>query len=141
MTTIEVHRYPDWETPRSVCGEMLFDGKHVAFTLEPSRETPVHPNHPCIPSGKYKVILTMSPHLHYLTPELLDVPGRSNIRIHIGNKPEDVEGCTAVGLTHSTDWVGASGTAFATVMLMLKGKDDIQVIYLDHGKIDTQETL
>jgi hypothetical protein len=63
----------------------------------------------------------MSPHLQYLTPEVLNVPGRSSIRWHIGNKPEDVEGCSAIGTTlgPQADWVGGSHAAFTSLMAVL----------------------
>src|ERR1700675_3912541 len=126
---IEVQR--KWETENSVCGEMFLDGIRQCYTLEPARHTPVHPGHPCITAGTFKVKLTMSPHMHYVTPELIDVPGRTAIRIHIANFPKDLLGCTAVGVTHSTDYVGASKLAFKALMLNLNGEDDIQITYTE----------
>lgn len=125
---LEIKR--QWETSRSVCGQMFVDGNWECFALEPARTTPVHPGHPCIPAGTYKVILTHSPHLGYVTPEVLNVPSRTAIRIHKGNKPEDVLGCTAVGQTHTPDWVGVSGVAFEVLMQKLQGQD-ITAVYTD----------
>jgi hypothetical protein len=64
--------------------------------------------------------------LGYFTPELLDVPGRSEIRIHIGNKPEDSLGCTLVGETHGPqpDWVSASKVAFERLMVECRAAED-----------------
>src|SRR5580700_3380387 len=98
---VEIKRL--WETPRSVCGEMWIDGQFECFTLEPARVAPVNPGHPCISAGTYRVILTRSPHLGYVTPEVLDVPGRTDIRWHIANKPEEVLGCAALGEKHALD--------------------------------------
>jgi Family of unknown function (DUF5675) len=127
---VEIRR--KWETARSVCGEMWVDGQFEAFTLEPARVNPVHPGHPAIPAGSYRVILTPSPHLGYVTPEVLEVPGRSHIRWHIGNKPEDVEGCVAVGHEHSTDYVSHSGAAFSQLMTLLReANDEIVAEYSD----------
>lgn len=50
-----------------------------------------------IPAGRYKVILTWSPHFRCYMPELENVPFFRNIRIHWGNKPEDTDGCILVG--------------------------------------------
>lgn len=100
------------ETPGSIISSIYVDGQFVCYGLEPARTTPVHPGHPCIPAGTYKVVLTPSPHMGYVTPELLNVPGRSDIRWHIGNYPKDVLGCIAVGLVKSKDFVGSSKEAF-----------------------------
>lgn len=117
-----------WETEKSVCGIMSVDGQEESFTLERARTVP----HPCIPAGRYKVILTPSPHLKYVTPELLNVPGRTKIRIHIANKPSELEGCIAVGETHSTDFVGNSHDAFSSLMTLLKTSlDDIFCTVVD----------
>jgi hypothetical protein len=130
---IEIRRL--WETSRSVCGEMWIDGKLECFTLEPARTTPVHAGHPCIAAGTYRVVLSLSPHLDYVCPEVLDVPGRSAIRWHIGNKPEDVLGCIAVGEQRSTDWVANSRSAFQKLMTVLgpaaRTPDGITAVYLD----------
>lgn len=120
---------------------MWVDGQFECFTLEPSRKTPVHPGHPCIAAGTFRVILTPSLHLHYVTPEVLDVPSRSHIRWHIGNKPEDVLGCVAVGQTHTTDWVSASKAAFDKLMTLLgTAKDGITVTYIDPPAPPEKET-
>jgi hypothetical protein len=123
--------YRCWETPASVCGELWVHGTRWLYTIEPSRLTPVHPGHPCIPAGRYRAILSKSPHLGYICPELLDVPGRSEIRIHIANWPRDLLGCTGVGETHDTDVVGDSGVAFRRLMKSLVLYQDIWVMYVD----------
>lgn len=126
---VEIKR--TWETSRSVCSRFCITEKDfLIFGLEPARVNPVIPGHPLITAGEFKVILSMSPHLHYETPEVLDVPGRTKIRWHIGNIPANVEGCTAVGLTHQVDWVGHSKVAFKQMMDILEtDKDNIRVIY------------
>lgn len=109
-----------WETSRSIVSEISIEDKFICDGLEPSRTTPVHVGHPCIPAGVYKVVINMSPHLHYETPELLNVPGRTDIRWHIGNKPEDVLGCIAVGVAGvQHDWVGNSTHTFHEVLMPL----------------------
>lgn len=49
----------------------------------------------CIPTGTYSVTYNYSPHLEKLTWELLDVPGRTNIRIHPANLIGELLGCIA----------------------------------------------
>lgn len=117
--------------PISVPGEMWIDGQFECFTLEPPDPNPTHPGHPTIPAGKYRVILSLSPHFGYITPEVLDVPGRSGIRWHIANRAEELEGCTAVGETCAPDWVGQSTAAFRRLMVLLNTSHDISVTYLD----------
>lgn len=53
--------------------------------------------HPCIPAGKYRVVLYQSPHFGRLMPLLENVPDRSGIEIHWGNFVHDFEGCIGVG--------------------------------------------
>lgn len=129
-----------WETPRSITGELWIDGNFICFTLEPSRNTPVHSGHPCIAVGRFRVILTPSPHLGYVTPELVFVPGRSDIRMHVGNYPKDVLGCTVVGSMHSEDFVGDSHKTFeeSVMPLFINARDraeEIWVEYFDPPKV------
>jgi hypothetical protein len=49
-----------------------------------------------IPAGTYPLDLTWSPKFKKLMPEVIDVPERTGIRIHMGTKPEHSEGCILV---------------------------------------------
>lgn len=106
------------ETDRSITGRLTVDGQQFCFALEPSRFKPVHAGHPCIAAGVFRVKLTLSPKFGYVTPELVDVPGRTAIRMHRGNKPEDSLGCTLVGESHgpAPDWISQSAHAFDRLM-------------------------
>ena len=46
-----------------------------------------------IPEGNYKVERTWSPKFKKFLPELIDVPGRSGVRIHRGTLPDHSKGC------------------------------------------------
>ena len=131
MDPIELDIYRRWETNNSVGGELWRNGARWMYTLEPSRLTPVHPGHPCIPAGSYRATLTKSPHLGYITPLLLDVPKRSEIRIHIANWPHELLGCTAVGLERDTDQVTDSKIAFDRLMRVLLDAEPIYIHYHD----------
>lgn len=127
---IEVKRLN--ETEKSIVGQLFVDNQPECYTLEPGRTNPVHQGHPCIPAGTYSVELTFSPHFKYVTPEVMDVPGRTDIRIHRGNRPEDSLGCTLVGEGYATDWVSASEPAFDRLMTLLKtASTPITVTYTD----------
>lgn len=49
-----------------------------------------------VPALIYKVQVTWSPRFKRLLPALLQVPGRTGIRIHGGTKPEHSKGCILV---------------------------------------------
>ena len=49
-----------------------------------------------IPALIYRVQVTQSPKFHRLLPCLVQVPGRSGIRVHRGTKPEHSKGCIIV---------------------------------------------
>lgn len=54
----------------------------------------------CIPTGIYVCKWTHSPRLDKFTYEVQNVEGRSGIRIHSANYPEEVLGCIALGHVH-----------------------------------------
>ena len=49
-----------------------------------------------IPCGTYPVRVTWSPKFKRMLPLVLNVPGRSGIRVHRGTKPEHSRGCILV---------------------------------------------
>lgn len=138
MLELDVWRLAD--TGRSVPGELWWNGRLWMYTLEPSRLTPVHPGHPCISAGRFRAFLTRSPHLGYITPLLQNVPGRSEIRVHKANRPDELLGCTAVGEDCAPDSVGMSGVAFKKLMIVLEGYTDIFFTYHDSPPPGREET-
>jgi hypothetical protein len=75
----------------------------------------------CILEGTYDFIRTLSdnPKIHYISPILLNVPGRSGIRQHIGNFIEDTEGCQLVGINTKYGEVHNSEITFNKYMDIL----------------------
>jgi len=120
---MKVDVYRKVETSESITGEFWLDGVKECYYLEPSRYTPFYTGHPCIEAGTYRVVLTMSPHLGYICPEVLNVPGRTEIRWHIGNFPKEVLGCCVVGTAVGTNQVENSRAAFEALMAKLRGQN------------------
>lgn len=79
-----------------------------------------------IPAGRYRVVLSISgramrgtlwsPDPEHRLPELLEVPGRSAIRIHSLNRPAETDGCIGVGLTRTGQTIGTSRVALRGLM-------------------------
>lgn len=107
------------------------DGKFTCFTLERSVDDPTHP---CIPAATYKVKIDEhhpgTPGA-YRCPELLDVPGRSEIQIHIFNTCDESKGCIGPGERLGRDCIEDSGAAFRRLMKYLEGASlpfDLEVV-------------
>ncbi len=49
-----------------------------------------------IPEGEYELDITWSPKFKKPMPQIMDVPEREGIRIHMGTKPEHSTGCVLV---------------------------------------------
>lgn len=99
------------------------DGAFSCVTCERSAD---HEDHPCIPAGTY----TMGYAIHhpngphpYRCPEVLDVPGRTCIHIHVANNQGELLGCIAVGDIVSADGesIERSQDAFDRLMRYLEG--------------------
>jgi hypothetical protein len=97
---IEVKRLwcgPDTpEFRASTTGVLILDGVQSAFTLEPSALM--------IPPGTYAVKLLWSARFNRRTPHL-DVPDRTEIEIHGGNRATDSDGCVLVALYRVSDYL------------------------------------
>jgi len=95
----EIDALEAWELDKAlgdgIVGVMLLDGRLFCFTLEPPWRNNER-NVSCIPEGRYSALLVQSPR-HGRCAQLLDVPGRSQILIHAGNRASDTEGCILVG--------------------------------------------
>ena len=109
----------------STTGEMLIDGTHSCWTLEPA--TP-------IPAGTYDLAIDMSTRFKRLMPHVLNVPGYEGIRIHWGNYAENTEGCTLVGRTQGEDFIGHSVDEFNALFQTLQqgvAEGPVTITYLD----------
>lgn len=84
-----------WPKAKYIIGRMYIDGEYLCNTLEPPWKN--NERYTAIPEGYYEIMLNYSPKFKRVLPLLLDVKGRSSIRIHRGNYPKDTQGCILVG--------------------------------------------
>ena len=74
---------------KALFGQLYVDGTFFCDTLENTDYA--------IPTGFYRLRVTMSPRFKIYLPLLDGVIGRTGIRIHAGNTIEHTEGCILVG--------------------------------------------
>jgi len=123
MSSIKLKRKTD--SGKSTIGVLTVFGSAVWVLEDPRREHKVH-GETRIPAGRYKLALRNEggmtqryakrfPKMHKGMIWLLDVPMFEWVYLHIGNYPEDTEGCLLVGLTKGQDMVLASKAAYQKV--------------------------
>lgn len=117
-----------WPRDGYIIGNLLVDGKKLCHTLEPPR----HRNHPCIPAGRYKVVVNYSPKYKKNMPRLLDVPGRSGILIHTGNTAADTLGCILVGENLVVGKVLNSRATFNKLFPLIQAADECYINVVDY---------
>lgn len=100
MTWVVKRQKPD---AVATSGELLIDGQHECYTLEPA--TPID-------AGTYDLTIDWSNRFQRRMPHVNNVPGHTGIRIHWGNWSRDTKDCTLVGQTKGTDFVGHSVDEF-----------------------------
>lgn len=84
-----------WKKDKYIIGRMYLDGEYFCNTLEPPWKN--NARYTAIPEGIYEVVMDYSPKFKRVLPLLMNVPGRSSVRIHRGNYPKDTQGCFLVG--------------------------------------------
>ncbi len=92
-------------------GSLSVNGLAECATLEDRADV--------IPAGRYEVQITFSQRFQQRLPILLDVPGRSGIRIHAGNYLADTSGCILVGRVPMKDWLRDSVRALEHLLPQL----------------------
>ena len=76
-----------------------------------------------IPCGRYQIIVTYSPKFGKRLPELLHVPGFTNIRIHSGANAKHTEGCILVGENRQRGRL-VNGPYYQTRIVQMIDEDD-----------------
>lgn len=100
-------------TENSTDGELLIDGAHFCWTLEPVyREVPGESvdcwkvqGKTAIPCGIYPVTMRFSPKFRRIMPHIENIPGFSEVMLHPLNEPDETEGCIGVGYKRETDFI------------------------------------
>jgi hypothetical protein len=99
----------------STQGELLINGEHEAWTLEPpTLEPPTKPR--AVPAGMYSYVIAPSLRFGRNVIRVEDIPDFEDIEIHPGNFPRDTHGCCLVGKTESENFVGQSDAEFDELM-------------------------
>jgi hypothetical protein len=99
-------------TPTCTFGRLTVDQDRAYYTLErPDVQ---------IPPGTYSVEITYSPRFKLPLPLLDSVPGRTDIRIHMGNWPRDTEGCILVGMEKGPDMITHSRIALNSLVAQIE---------------------
>jgi hypothetical protein len=83
---------------RAVLGKLYLNNQEICKTLENPWLNNL-PNVSCIPEGEYAVSL-FSGKKYKNVYQLLDVPKRSYILIHVGNREQNTQGCILVGQSY-----------------------------------------
>ncbi len=84
-----------WPKDKYIIGRLYIDGESICNTLEPPWKN--NARYTAIPKGIYEVIMNYSHKFKRVLPLLLNVPDRSSIRLHRGNRPANTQGCILPG--------------------------------------------
>lgn len=108
--------------PNRALGKLYIDNQFECFTLEDTvRERGVKiAGQTAIPTGRYEIIITLSPRFKRELPRLVNVPNFEGILIHNGNHEGHTEGCILVGTTRTKTGVWNSGVAMNKLLLKLR---------------------
>ena len=117
-------------TPNSIVGTINVTSTVTSSTFSGNtleNRSPPNSNLP-VPPGTYPASVRTDHTPNRI--ELTGVPNATNIQIHPGNTPSDVQGCFAVGTSTSTNYVGNSVNAMNSInnIITLDGSGNITVI-------------
>lgn len=112
------------------------DGVYICRTFEPPDCGNV-PNMSCILEGYYPVRINMhyGRNNSYKAYEIMDVPGRTDIEIHIGNSLADTSGCLLLGMRmdYMNSRILDSTKAFEKFMTAMGNHEGFITIKEDRG--------
>ena len=99
----------------------------LCYTLEDAERPVKIKGQTAIPTGKYTVIVTMSPRFKKELPLILNVPNFSGVRFHGGNTEQDTEGCPLLGMVRHSNAISNCAPAVALVTKMIKEAKEAQL--------------
>lgn len=117
-------------------------GERQCFTLEDTIRDHKIAKQTAIPYGHYRLTLRRDGGMHERYTRnfgslhrgmlwLRDIPQYEYVYIHIGNAPQDTEGCILVGNTRGKDWIGQSRDAYWTIYPLIadaiESGEDVQI--------------
>lgn len=101
-------------------GQLYIDDAYFCDTLEDKVRNGVKiKGVTAIPTGKYKVVVTMSAKFKRMMPLLCDVPNFTGIRIHRGTTHKNTAGCILVGKMNGMNALEDSIATEATLTNLL----------------------
>lgn len=123
MKEVLIERFA--HTPMGVFGVLSVDGFECYTVERPWLDN--KPRESCIPEGVYRLELGMYNRGGYPAYEIMNVPDRSLIKMHIANNMNDVIGCVGFGSKlgyYESLWsVIDSGGAMKKFMAAMDGED------------------
>ena len=121
----KVSIYREYPGKKCTAGYLAVNGQIITYTVERPWADNLQ-NISSIPAGTYPAILRYD-HTDHWRIELQNVPGRTNVQIHVGNEPNQSIGCVLVGLQLNPDTCsikgGTSAPAYAALKKAFYGTD------------------
>ena len=114
-TTFTVKILRKYPNAKCTSGYLAVNNKIICYTLERPWADNMQ-NISAVPPGRYPAIIRYD-HTDHWRIELKNVPGRTNVQIHVGNQVDDSKGCILVGLDLGADLcsLGRSRDAYAAL--------------------------
>ena len=120
-------------TDKSTISKVYVEGEFECYFLEdPVRDGLKVYGETAIPEGRYEIVVTYSNRFKRKLPLLLNVPNYVGVRIHIGNTPQDTEGCLLPGTHAGIDCVSGSRIAFDKLFNKISNADEKVFIEITH---------
>lgn len=126
-------------TEKSTISDVLIDGEFFCYALEDKDRNLKDSDTlayvklnkifgvTAIPTGTYKMKLSMSNRFKRILPEIMNVKGYEGVRIHRGNTAEDSLGCLILGFKKGPNTVLESGKAENAFVAKLTGETEIEL--------------